>query len=69
MGQLDHKIAGMKEEMGSIKEEILRHFDVTVENIRSDPEGANADEISAIKGKQAQHDERITVLERRSGVI
>jgi hypothetical protein len=56
-------------EIGSMKEDIFRHFDVAVENIRHDLEGANADEISVIKDRQGQHDERISVREQRSGLV
>lgn len=41
--------------------EIVRHFDVTVETIRHDLLGANKDRIE-------DHEDRITRLERRAGV-
>jgi len=41
-----------------------RHFDVVAENIHQDVAAANADEISLIKDKQTNHEERIDALER-----
>ncbi len=51
------------------KDEILRHFDVVVENIRHDLAGANRDEIQSLKNGHADHQRRITTLERHAGIV
>jgi len=51
------------------KEEIIRHFDVVVENIRHDLEGANRDEIEVLKDSKASHEQRITRLESHVGLV
>jgi hypothetical protein len=45
-----------------LKDEILRHFDVTVEAIRHDLEGANKDTIETIK-------DDIVRLKRHTGLL
>lgn len=57
----------MDQKMTQLKEEILHHFDAAVENIEQALKGANQDEISLLKDKQYQHEERIGVLERQAG--
>lgn len=44
------------------KDDIIRHFDVTAENMRHDLLGANRDEIEAVK-------DRVTRLERHTGLV
>lgn len=52
----------LKTDMGEMKEEILRHFDVVAEDLRHDVMGANRDEVELIK-------DRVTKLERHTGLI
>lgn len=52
----------LQHEMQEMREEILRHFDMTVETIRHDLAGANRDEIETIK-------DRVTKVERHTGLI
>lgn len=54
-GKLDAKLE-------KYKDEILRHFDLTAENIRHDLAGANRDEIEMVK-------DRVTRLERHTGLV
>ncbi len=56
------------ESMKDSKDEITRHFDVTVENIRHDLKGANRDEIEVLKDSKTDHEQRIVHLEKRAGV-
>ena len=51
-----------------ILEETKRHFDVTVEQIRHDLEGANKDKIEVLDDAKVEHDQRITHLEQVVGV-
>ena len=51
------------------KDEIIRHFDVTVENIRHDLEGANKDDIELLKDAKNRRAERIQRLERHVGIV
>lgn len=67
-GELTRRIDGVEAKMDRLKDEILDHFDAAVENIEADLKGANRDEISLLKTKQQQHEQRISVLERRSGL-
>jgi hypothetical protein len=41
------------------KEEIIRHFDVAVENIRHDLLGANADRIELLQDRIARVEQRV----------
>jgi hypothetical protein len=52
--QVERRLAGHEEQ-------IKRHFDVTVEHIRHDLEGANKDRIE-------NHEHRLTRLEERTGI-
>ncbi|MDD5041932.1 MAG: hypothetical protein PHX87_06160 [Candidatus Peribacteraceae bacterium] len=52
----------MQKEMQHMRDEILRHFDLTVETIRHDLTGANRDEMETIK-------DRVTRLERHTGLV
>lgn len=53
----------VRNEMKEYKEEIIHAVQVGFENVHADLAGAFRDEFSAIKDKQQQHEERITVLE------
>lgn len=60
--ELDRKIE-------SFKDEILRHFDVAVENIRHDLTGALRDAIEIAKDLKDNHERRIRRLERAAGLV
>jgi hypothetical protein len=62
VSKLRTEILGQVSEM---RDEILRHFDVAVENIEDSLRGANADEISLMKNNLEIHKERLDVLEER----
>ena len=55
-------------EMSSMKDEILRHFDVVAEDIRHDLQGANRDEIEVLKDGKTDHEQRIVHLEQVAGM-
>ena len=57
----EDRIATLEENLKEWKEEIKRHFDVVVEDIRHDLQGANRDEIESTK-------DRVTRLEQRAGI-
>jgi hypothetical protein len=48
-------------------DEITRHFDVVVENIRHDLVGANHDEVISLKNQKVNHEQRLLRLERTVG--
>ena len=50
-------------------EDIKRYFDVTVENIRHDLQGANADEISLVGNTLNDHERRLTTVEKLAGTV
>jgi hypothetical protein len=54
--------------MGSMKDEILRHFDVVAVDMRHDALGANRDEIEVLKDAKVDHEERIIGLEQMAGL-
>jgi hypothetical protein len=58
----------LRSEMKEMKDEILHHFDVAVENIEDSLRGANADEISLLKTNLDLHEERIGMLEQHAGL-
>jgi hypothetical protein len=55
----------LQESMKVLKDEIMRHFDLTIETIRHDLLGANRDDIDA----KGDHEKRIRKLERATGVV
>jgi hypothetical protein len=61
-------LAELRTEMTSMKDEIIRHFDVVAENIRHDLEGANKDEIEVLKDGKTDHEQRIVNLEQLAGM-
>jgi hypothetical protein len=67
-GYVRQQLADLKKFITEENEETRRHFDVVAENIHVDVAGANADEISLIKNKQDDHEDRIVDLERSSGI-
>jgi hypothetical protein len=58
----DLKQFATKEEMKNFKEEIIRHFDVVAEDIKSSNKLA-AEQVSANTEKLAKHEKRIEKLE------
>jgi len=58
----DSRMDRLDKKMDQFKDEILRHFDLTAENIRHDLAGANRDEIEMVK-------DRVTRLERHTGLV
>jgi KaiC/GvpD/RAD55 family RecA-like ATPase len=50
------------------KNEMKEHFDLTVENIRHDLEGANRDQIDVLKDRSTDHQRRIVRLEKLAGL-
>ena len=48
---------------------VLRHFDAALEAIRHDLLGVNRDELEVMKDRQANHEQRITTLERSTGLV
>lgn len=49
-------------------DELKHYFDAIVEAIHKDVGGANQDEISGIKTKQGDHEERLATVEQRLGM-
>ena len=58
----------MDQKITQSEERLKFHFDAAVEIIHSDLAGANKDEISLIKTKQKDHQQRIEQLEERVGI-
>ena len=50
-------------------EELKLYFDASVENIRSDLEGANHDEISVLQDRSHDHELRLRKVEKRVRVV
>lgn len=61
--------AGVDRKLQEMEDRLLRHFDLTVETIRSELLRANRDELELIKDHQRDHDRRIRHLERSAGLI
>ena len=53
----------------AFKDEILRHFDVIVEDLRHDLIGARSDEIEVLKDGRLNHAQRLRRLERHIGLV
>ncbi len=58
-----------RSELQEMETRILRHFDLTVEKIRHDLLGVNRDELEVMKDRQENHEQRITTLERSTGLV
>ena len=62
------EMAGMetrlREELNTKTSNIIEHFNFVAEQIRSDISRANDDEISSLNDKLADHDQRISRLEK-----
>jgi hypothetical protein len=56
-----------KGDLNELKEEIFHYFDLTVETIRHDLEGANHDQIELLKDARLDHERRLLQLERSVG--
>jgi hypothetical protein len=64
-----HRLRGeIASKMATMQEEIVRHFDVAVENIEESLRGANADEIDTLRDADRSLHERLTPLEQRAGI-
>lgn len=57
----ESRLGDLRDEMEGSKEEIIRHFDVRVEDIRHDLLGANKDKLE-------NHEDRLVRLERHAGL-
>jgi hypothetical protein len=51
------------------RDDILRHFDLTVETIRHDLEGANRDQIQVLLDGKKKLEDRVHRLERHLGLV
>lgn len=58
----------LRAEMKQMKDEIIRHFDVALEQMRHDLAGANQDEIETLKDGKVDHENRIVRLEQTVGL-
>lgn len=68
-GDVDLLRQEFEQKLDTVKEEIMRHFDVVVETIRHDLLGANRDDIELLKDGRTDHERRIRRLERSTGII
>jgi hypothetical protein len=59
----------LERKVEAFKDEILRHFDVIVEDLRHDLIGARSDEIEVLKDGRRNHEERLRRLERSVGLV
>ena len=50
-------------------DEMKRHFDVVVEDIRHDLVGANRDEVVSLRNSRVDHEQRLLRLERYIGFV
>ncbi len=57
----------LKQELDGRFNELRDHFDAVLENIVAELRGANAEEISLLKDNYANHEERLTAVERTIG--
>lgn len=58
------KTMATKDELRQMEKRIIFEFKAAVENIHDEMAGANKDEISAMKDKDTDLDQRVTVLEK-----
>jgi hypothetical protein len=58
----------IEKRIAAVKQEIVQHFDVAVENIADELRGANADEIDALRDVDNRLHERISPLEQQAGI-
>lgn len=61
---MQRQLANAKQEFVA---EVKQHFDVVVENIRHDLEGANRDELSLVRNTLGNHEKRLQHLEHFVG--
>lgn len=64
LGKLEHRLAtkfATREDLNTVQENLVRHFDETVEKIRRDLEGVNRNEIGLLE-------DRLSRLERQTGL-
>lgn len=62
------RISLVEKNLQESEERLKQHFDVVAENIHQDIAGANADEVSLVKQKQENLEERLVVVEEKVGV-
>lgn len=60
---IHEEIQALRVEMRESHEEILHHFDVVLENLEHSFGRANTDEISLLRDKLDNHEERLAVVE------
>lgn len=68
MEHLDRSIQELYDANSRWKEEIIRHFDVAVEDIRHDLLGARRDEVELLKDGHSDHELRLKRVERHVGL-
>lgn len=61
-------VAALEAKLDSRFNDLRDHFDAAVENIIDELRGANSDEISLLKDSEANHEQRLTAVERRIGL-
>jgi predicted RNase H-like nuclease (RuvC/YqgF family) len=65
---LEQRFDKLERRFDEVKEEMKRHFEVVVEQLRHDLIGARHDEVEVLKDKSHEHERRITRLERFNGL-
>ena len=65
---IDSRLDALVGEMVRQFDELRRHFDVAVENVKHEMAGANADEISLLKDTGDNHEKRLRIAERKLGL-
>ncbi|MBI3332278.1 hypothetical protein HYZ99_04990 [Candidatus Peregrinibacteria bacterium] len=63
-----HQIIKSELQKNDRSDEVMRHFDVRLEEIRHDLKGANKDQIEVLKDHDQDHQRRIVRLEHATGV-
>ncbi len=76
VGTLEHRFDGLEHrfdhflaKVEEFKDEVTRHFDVVVEDLRHDLIGARSDEVEVLKDGRRDHEKRIRRLEKGAGLI
>ncbi len=65
---LKRGLATLDAKLDSRFNELRDHFDAAVEIITDQLRGANADELSLLKDTDANHEQRLTAVERKMGL-
>jgi septation ring formation regulator EzrA len=66
---LEHRFDDLVGKVEEFKDEMTRHFDVVVEDLRHDLIGARSDELEVLKNCRQDHEKRIRRLEKSAGLI